>query len=301
MSNTNAAEALTCKGIWGGIVTYNPDLGRLCENVDAIAPQVEQLLVFDNGSKNYADIERALGDRARVIVSPENLGMAKALNRLAEAAEAGGASDIVMLDQDSVASGNLVVGEAVYRSNEVGLVCALPIDRNHIVESFDSSLVFEIKRPITSGSMVNLSAWRAVGGYDERLFVDWVDDEFCDNLRKHGYRILRTNGTTILHELGNQEYAWSAPGGDDSGKSHASRAYYRQNYPAWRWRDRARSQIITIKKYGWSRIGWEERYYFLRATLGRILFLEGNKRECLKAVFEGCKSGTAASRAGSLD
>lgn len=80
MSNTNAAEALTCKGIWGGIVTYNPDLGRLCENVDAIAPQVEQLLVFDNGSKNYADIERALGDRARVIVSPENLGMAKALN-----------------------------------------------------------------------------------------------------------------------------------------------------------------------------------------------------------------------------
>ena len=281
-------------GIWAGIVSYNPDMARLRENVASVAPQVDQLLIFDNGSENVKEVEEAFGSFARIIRSTENLGMAKALNQLCSAAEKGGATDIVLLDQDSVAADDLVGGEAKYRCEEVGLVCALTVDRNHKGKEIDSSLIFDVKRPITSGSMVSIAAWSAVGGYDERLFVDWVDVEFCDNLRTHGYRLLRTYGTSILHELGHQEYAWNAPGGDDSGKAHASRAYYRQNYPAWRWRDRARSQTITIYKYGWSRIGWEERYFFLRATLGRILLLESNKAECLKAVVAGCKSGRNA-------
>ena len=281
-------------GIWAGIVSYNPEIERLQENVAAIAPQVDRLLIFDNGSGNLEEIEAAFGSLAEIIRSPENLGMAKALNRLCAAAEQGEATDIVLLDQDSVASSDLVAVEARHRSVDVGLVCALTVDRNHKDQDYDNSLVFDIKRPITSGSMVNIAAWNAVGGYDERLFVDWVDDEFCDNLRTHGYRLLRTYGTSILHELGHQEYAWNAPGGDDSGEAHTSRAYYRQNYPAWRWRDRARSQTITIHKYGWSRIGWEERYFFLRATIGRILLLEPNKVECLKAVVAGCRSGRNA-------
>lgn len=281
-------------GIWAGIVSYNPEIERLKENVFAIAPQVDQLLIFDNGSKNVDEIENAFGSLAEVMRSPENLGMAKALNRLCTAAEEGGATDVILLDQDSVAATNLVTGEAKHRGEGIGLVCALTVDRNHKSQDFDKTMVIDTKRPITSGSMVNLAAWKAVGGYDERLFVDWVDDEFCDNLRSHGYRLLRTYETSILHELGHQEYAWSAPGGDDSGKAYVSRAYYRQNYPAWRWRDRARSQTITIHKYGWSRIGWEERYYFLRATIGRILLLEGNKIICFKAVFDGCRSGREA-------
>ena len=283
-------------GIWAGIVSYNPDIERLRENVATIAPQVDRLLIFDNGSKNAEEVEKAFGSFARIIRSAENLGMAKALNQLCSAAEKGGATDIVLLDQDSVAADDLVAGEAMYRGEGVGLVCALTVDRNHKGQEFDRALLFDIKRPITSGSMVSIAAWSAVGGYDERLFVDWVDVEFCDNLRTHGYRLLRTYGTSILHELGHQEYAWNAPGGDDSGKAHASRAYYRQNYPAWRWRDRARSQTITIHKYGWSRIGWEERYFFLRATLGRILLLEGSKIECLKAVVAGCRSGRNAAK-----
>ena len=292
MSKVNHDDKLL--GIWAGIVSYNPDMARLRENVAAVAPQVDQLLIFDNGSENVKEVEEAFGSFVRIICSTENLGMAKALNQLCLSAEKGGATDIVLLDQDSVAADDLVGSEAKYRGEGVGLVCALTVDRNHKGEMVDNSLVFDVKRPITSGSMVNIAAWSAVGGYDERLFVDWVDVEFCDNLRTHGYRLLRTYGTNILHELGRQQYAWNAPGGDDSGKAHASRAYYRQNYPAWRWRDRARSQIITIHKYGWSRIGWEERYFFLRATLGRILFLEANKVKCLRAVIDGCRSGHSA-------
>ena len=35
-----------------GIVTYNPNMKRLIENVNAILPQVEQVILVDNGSAN---------------------------------------------------------------------------------------------------------------------------------------------------------------------------------------------------------------------------------------------------------
>ena len=286
----------SASSVWGGIVTFNPGIERLIENVDAIAPQVDRLLVFDNGSDNVAEICRAVDGRAKVIQGHDNHGMAVALNTLASVAEKGRATDIVFLDQDSIAAKDLVAREAACRSDDVGLVCCLVIDRNHKETGREEPTVCDVKRAITSGSMVNLAAWRAVGGYDERLFVDWVDNEFADNLRSHGYRLVKTSHTSILHEMGGQEYAWSAPGSDDMGKKHANKGYYRQNYPAWRWRDRARSQAITIQKYGWGRIGWGERYYFLRATLARILLLESSKLECLRAVVDGYKSGRRAAR-----
>lgn len=275
-------------GIWAGIVTYNPDMERLRENVGAILPQVDRLLIFDNGSANVDEVERAFGDIARLTKGGENLGMAKALNVLASAALEGGASDIVFLDQDSVAAADLVAAEATYRAGGVGLVCCLVVDRNVEKAQVDPTVVLQVKRAVTSGSMVNLAAWDKVGRYDETLFVDWVDNEFCDNLRLHGFELLRTHATSILHEMGSQERAWSAPGRDYTGSMRASRGYYRQNYPPWRWRDRARSQIITIRRYRGTPVMLEEVRLFLRG-IGRILLLEKNKAACIRAVLDGVR------------
>ena len=289
--NERLSEHKEC--IWGGIVTYNPDICRLCENVKSIIPQVQKLLIFDNGSDNVEEIRRAVPD-AILIKGKENFGMAKALNRLARAALSGGATYILFLDQDSIAADNLVEEERRYCSERVGLICPLVVDRAHNESIEDESLVTSVKRPITSGSMVNLAAWQAIKGYDERLFVDWVDNEYCDNLRLHNYCIIKTCRTHILHEMGRQEYAWKAPGRDDAGQGHATKSYYRQHYPTWRWYDRARSQAITIRKYGWTKIGVEERYYFLKSTLGRILLLEKNKCATLRAVIKGFREGMSS-------
>ena len=39
-----------------GIVLYNPDIKRLEENISAIAPQVNELILIDNSSKNIDEI-----------------------------------------------------------------------------------------------------------------------------------------------------------------------------------------------------------------------------------------------------
>lgn len=275
--------------VWAGIVTFNPDMDKLRANVAAIEPQVNTVIVVDNGSDNLQDIINLCGHS--VISLERNMGMAKALNRAVEAAMNAGATDIVLLDQDSVAASNLVFEESLCRRASVALVCPHVVDVSHFSEKDTNKGVAPVKRAITSGSMLNVAAWKMVGGYDERLFVDWVDNEFCDSLRVHGYEVVRTGRTYLLHEMGNQEYAWSAPGTDEFGDGRVSHRYYRQNYPVWRWKDRARSQAITIRKYGCSSIGLEEIGFLVRCTFGRILLIEKNKRKLMRAALEGFREG----------
>jgi rhamnosyltransferase len=292
MASTDKADKRK-SNIFCGIVTYNPDIDRLRDNIAAVSPQVDEVLIFDNHSNNLGDIETLISCYPATLTRwDKNSGMAVALNRLANSAIEAGATDILFLDQDSVVGQGTVAGLAEYRSPEIGIVTPLIVDRNNTKIEPDLEMIYEIKRPITSGSLVNLEAWKAVGGYDERLFVDWVDDEFCDNLRAHGYKLIRVNGVSLLHELGNQEYAWSAPGKDYTNVRRTSRAYYKQNYPLWRWEDRGRSESITIKKYGWSRIGLEERLIFIKSTLGRAIFIEDNSIEILKSILRGYRDAS---------
>ena len=70
--------------IYAGIVTFNPDIERLKENVCAICIQVPEVVIFDNGSSNFVDIQECISVFHNVILfrSDENIGIAAALNRL---------------------------------------------------------------------------------------------------------------------------------------------------------------------------------------------------------------------------
>ena len=69
--------------IYAGIVSYNPDLLRLKENISSIQQQVP-VIVFDNGSRNIIAIQKLISDFSEVqlIRSKKNIGIAAALNQL---------------------------------------------------------------------------------------------------------------------------------------------------------------------------------------------------------------------------
>jgi rhamnosyltransferase len=279
------------------IVTYNPDVERLRENVSAIAPQVDGIFVYDNGSTNAFEVEELCGDyTAACCLSGRNSGVAVALNELCAAAWSLGADRALLLDQDSVASKGMV--SALMSDSEAGAAIVAPTavdcNRHESFEPRDESA--PVKRAITSGSLLALSSWRTIGGYDERLFVDWVDVEFCDNLRVHGLPVMHSYRTHLLHELGHQERVLSAPGMTPDDKKDPGHAYCRQNYPLWRWHDRARAQAITIGKYAGTPIAREERWYFWKSTVGRIIVLEKGKFSKLRAAAQGWREGRAVVR-----
>lgn len=190
-----------------GIVTYNPERARLGQNLAAIASckGIACVLVVDNGSRNVAEIAECLGEKATLIRNTRNEGIARALNQLCQAAAAMGADWILTLDQDSLISPNAI---EVYERHKglgkpVGILCCRVFNENfgNMYTQAETG-TDEIRSCITSGSLVRLDAWRAVGGFLEPLFIDGVDFDFCIRVRKAGFRILRCNDVVLQQRIG---------------------------------------------------------------------------------------------------
>ena len=209
-----------------GIVTYQPDVGRLAENLRAVTANdsVGCLIVVDNHSDNISDIRQALADilssrawrsplgsvalpcnpQAILIENDDNLGIATALNQLCRKAQEQGCEWLATLDQDSVLESHIMQEYARYTHiDDVAIICPRIEDRNMGRQYARSNQGTEyIARCITSGNLVRLKAWQQVGGYSDELFIDGVDFDFCLKLHEHGWRILRTNNVALLHEIG---------------------------------------------------------------------------------------------------
>ena len=56
------------KSIYVGIVTFNSELTRLQENLSAISPQVERIVICDNGSTNFKNIQSLLENYSNITV-----------------------------------------------------------------------------------------------------------------------------------------------------------------------------------------------------------------------------------------
>ncbi|MCT2980259.1 glycosyltransferase family 2 protein [Propionibacterium freudenreichii] len=284
-----------------GIVTYNPDIQRLLENISAILLQTTQVIVVDNGSVNISEIQSACSTIQNLTLAKnaENKGIAKALNQLCKMAMGYGYGWILLLDQDSVAPEDMLGELEHHRRPEVGLVCPQIIDRrrlDHEVPVPDGETyalkTAARKGAITSGSLVNLSAYMKVGGFDDRMFIDYVDYDFDKRLLLAGYIILRTGLTYLLHECGHMEPTklW-VPRRDQSGKWSLEHFYSFGHSPG-RCYYKARNRIIYTRKY------WRYAHplefagvFQLPFTIGLTLAFESDRKEKAKAFARGIRSG----------
>lgn len=196
--------------IYAGIVSFNPDLSRLSENINAIYPQVDKLIIVDNKSDNVSDIEYVIRKFKNILLikNNDNLGMSRALNQIMEVGLSNQVSWVLTLDQDSVVSESLISQYKKYIDlPKVGMLTCLMKDRN--AKGFTSKEkeveYEEVQGCITSGCLTNVLAWDECEHFDEKMFIDYVDYDMCMSLRERGYRIIRVNQVGILHELGHSK------------------------------------------------------------------------------------------------
>lgn len=193
--------------IYAGIVSFNPDVKRLKQNIEAIAPQVDCVVVFENGSDRQRDITETIKGVV-FLQAGKNLGMAGALNRLLNWGKQNGYEWMISLDQDSVCSNDYVEKMFPFLNvaGKAGIVGPVIIDRLiGIVGHNPKNFWAEVRTCITYGSFNNIEAWTEVGGYDELMFIDSVDFEYCYRLRKNGYKVIQVRDVHLQHELGNSQ------------------------------------------------------------------------------------------------
>lgn len=266
-----------------GIVLYNADPSRLKENIKGIISQVDEVVLFDNGSQNIRKIEKILygmGD-FHLIKSKKNRGIAYALNRIAEFSIKKGFTWLLTLDQDSVAYSGLVKEYEKYLTTpHCGQLSCINVDRKLINQGkkFNSN-IREVKECMTSGSLINLVALEKVGGYNEALFIDWVDTELCYEMRAQGYKTYQINYKGILHELGNVKY-----------HKFFSKNIPVYNYSAMRKFYYTRNSIYMSKRYPKAFNIHEITFINIKNVVKAILY-EKNKMKCVEAIISGTIKG----------
>ena len=183
------------------VVFYNPTDDNI-NNLKKYIDSIDRLYVVDNSEDDVIRVEDT--DKIKYIKLGENKGIAAALNIGAQEAIKENFKFLLTLDQDSLITSDIVNAMKDYLINndfkKIGLISPYhdintPDEKNGDVE--------EKIEVMTSGNIINLDAYKAIGGYKDWLFIDCVDYDYCMNLNKHGYKVLRLNNVIMKHELGN--------------------------------------------------------------------------------------------------
>lgn len=188
---------------------YNPTDGIFL-NIQSYINNVDMLYAVDNSER--PDIEiidkiKALSNKIEYIPLGDNYGIAKALNVGALKAIDSNCSWLLTMDQDGKFRGDSIYRIIEYiNSREYNEKTAIvsPFHANKFVlnpkETVpEAETVLDV---MTSGNFLNLKAYRANGEFDEKLFIDAVDDEYCLRLNMNGYNIIKINACILEHELG---------------------------------------------------------------------------------------------------
>jgi len=167
--------------------------------------EVGIMYAFDNSpkSKNEYIEELKRVKKIEYVTLGRNVGIAKALNEIAKMALLKGYQYLLTMDQDSYFPvPNLVPMISLAMSDSrIGIVSPVHLVKNDLTEKVfgDSE---EILTTMTSGNLLNLEVWNNLGGFDEKLFIDYVDHEYCLRMKKNGYKVVRANRITLEHTVG---------------------------------------------------------------------------------------------------
>lgn len=205
------------------IVTYNPDFSLLRNCVASLLPQVDSLVVVNNGTAPLSAVDLSFGadesaqSKLHIIELGKNYGIAYAQNRGIEYAFSKGADFVLFSDQDTVYPSDFVEKSLDcferHKSEKVAAVVPLFYNENkkqYAEISISKTRVvsakigneYEVSHAISSGTVAKAQVLKDVGMMNERLFIDWVDTEWCWRTAKFGYKIIQDTKIVIHHSMG---------------------------------------------------------------------------------------------------
>jgi rhamnosyltransferase len=183
------------------VPAYEPG-ANLLELVDTLVAQVSEVIVVDDGSPNGTQIVDAVAERgARLLRHDTNRGIAAALNTGVQAAlDAEGALAVLTVDQDSTIPAGFVTAlvDGWERAEQDGVRVGV-VAPEHVSGLPDQRAG---RPPVQSGMLLPVATLRRVGDFDERLFIDGVDDDYALRCLDAGLAVVVLDGLTLGHRLG---------------------------------------------------------------------------------------------------
>ncbi len=192
----------------GVVVLYNPTM-TLLENIKSYIDDLAILYVMDNSEfPNPELISRLLqySPKINYIDMVGNKGISHPLNIAAQKSIEAGAEWLLTMDQDSKCTAGMIDHmfecTKAAAADKIGLVGPYHwIDPDSFFPGVEPCE--DVLTMMTSGNIIDLKAFKEVGGFREDYFIGYVDHEYCLRLRDNGFRIVQCNRAVLSHALGN--------------------------------------------------------------------------------------------------
>ena len=274
------------------IISYNPD-NNLLDSVNLLINQVDKIIIVDNGSesqkkKNINLIKDIDNKKIEVIFNEENLGIATALNIGVKEALNQGYNWILTMDQDSKASSNMVekmleVYNTIDESERKEILSIFPNfvdERIQSIEENSNMNSYEyVDADITSGNLLRAEVFDKVGFFDDSLFIDLVDTDFCMRLNEENIKMIKVRDAILYHSLGESQSVKSIFGKFNTSNHSALRRYYMTRNRFYTWEKYKDLNSFTLNR---------DKKLFKKEFV-KIILGEKDKVNKIKMVFRGYK------------
>lgn len=273
-----------------GIVCYNPIPSKLDKIVINFGEK--NVIIFNNGCKfNLKDaypLAHHLGDGV-------NCGLGKSSNEIIKKSLAIGCEFLVLSDQDSCYPHSYAERMIEILNKYANVIAVFPAwrdlnsrsteNKKQYVEKLNGLKLINLQgklasitHSIASGVVINLKIINENLLFNEGLFVDWVDTEWCWRVNKvFGYECLMNNEVTLLHELADSSEKIL-------GREFSVRSVLRDFYII-----RNATYILFHQNHGFKR-----NFYTLKKILHHILFsfvVSMKKRRGVSYIYFAIKDG----------
>ncbi|MDO4925292.1 MAG: glycosyltransferase family 2 protein [Turicibacter sp.] len=274
------------------IVSYNPD-NNLLDSINLLINQVERIIIVDNGSevekkKNINLIKDIDKKKIEVIFNEENLGIATALNIGVRSVLKQGYKWILTMDQDSKVSKNMVekmleVYNSIDEKERKDILSIFPnfVDERvqSIKENSDMDAYEYVDADITSGNLLRAEVFDKVGFFDDSLFIDLVDTDFCMRLNEKNIKMIKVRDAILYHSLGESQSVKSIFVKFNTSNHSALRRYYMTRNRFYTWEKYKDLNSFTLNR---------DKSLFKKEFV-KIILGEKDKVNKIKMVFKGYK------------
>lgn len=268
------------------LVTYNPNLKDLFDNIKSYVNQVELLVIVDNSDRINIEIPFKKYTNIHLIKLGENLGIAKAQNLGFNFAINCGMNYFIEIDQDSRLPQNYVFNilesfnkiKKIYPNIAgIGPLAVNKVDNSTYHNRESKNNIIDVNMTLSSGFLSSREILKIVGMKEEALFIDLVDWEWCWRAKSKGYQIFVDTNINIQHLLGD---------------GHKNFIFFKIGIPSPLRHYYQYRNSILISKRDYIPLKWKVKRFFIHLIKPFfILFFYDKKALRLKFLIKGVIDG----------
>lgn len=262
----------------GVVILYNPE-DQIIKNINTYIDYLDELYVIDNSDVVNSNIVDTLTQNKKVVYhkNSENMGISYSLNFTVKQA-VNRHKWLLTMDQDSFfykqEIKNYVEALSKFEDDDnIAGIAPVPVTEA-AYKPTNHTEIEHVEKCITSGNIIKIKTALEVGGFDENLFIDQVDHEFCYRCNENGYKTYQIMNIKMIHHLGNPvEKRLLGFHRCRSANHNYIRIYYI-----------TRNMFYVMKKYPHIR---KQEMKSWRRKIRKMLLAENDRLRKIRSIFEG--------------